>query len=196
MDVEKKEAKLSFQDRERQSSLSPLYLARTLAAWGDRTWNFVGGMFMLQLGESDTSLQLVGIYGLVSCLALLLFGAAIGKLVDNTPRNRYKGYKYWNNSLIHAFRLVICAVFTQNISVVLACIIMAVHFSVGLLSINIVKCSSISLLGNIQKWPFDNWGNFYSNGVTLHIVILGFQYSKVCENISISIFKNTYSTCL
>ena len=93
MDVEKKEAKLSLQDRERQSSLSPLYLARTLAAWGDRTWNFVGGLFMLQLGESDTSLQLVGIYGLVSCLALLLFGAAIGKLVDNTPRNRYKGYK-------------------------------------------------------------------------------------------------------
>ena len=38
-------------------SLVPLYLARTLAAWGDRTWQFVGGMFMLQLGDSDTSLQ-------------------------------------------------------------------------------------------------------------------------------------------
>ena len=38
-------------------SLLPLYLARTLAAWGDRTWQFVGGMFMLQLGDSDTSLQ-------------------------------------------------------------------------------------------------------------------------------------------
>ena len=90
MDVERKEANFASKEKESQSSLTPLYLARTLAAWGDRTWNFVGGMFMLQLGDSDSSLQIVGIYGLVSCLALLLFGAAIGRLVDNTPRNRYK----------------------------------------------------------------------------------------------------------
>ena len=88
MDIGRKEAKLTLKEKESQSSLTPLYLARTLAAWGDRTWNFVGGMFMLQLGDSETSLQIVGIYGLVSCLALLLFGAAVGKLVDNTPRKR------------------------------------------------------------------------------------------------------------
>ena len=28
--------------------LTHLYLARTLAAWGDRTWQFVGGMFMIK----------------------------------------------------------------------------------------------------------------------------------------------------
>ena len=88
MDIGRKEAKLTLKEKESQSSLTPLYPARTLAAWGDRTWNFVGGMFMLQLGDSETSLQIVGIYGLVSCLALLLFGAAVGKLVDNTPRKR------------------------------------------------------------------------------------------------------------
>ena len=73
---------------ETKISLTPLYLARTLAAWGDRTWQFVGGMFMLQLGDNDSSLQIVGVYGLVSCLALLVCGAAIGRLVDSTPRDR------------------------------------------------------------------------------------------------------------
>ena len=29
-------------------SLTHLYLARTLAAWGDRTWQFVGGLFMIR----------------------------------------------------------------------------------------------------------------------------------------------------
>ena len=39
-------------------------------------------------GEEDTSLQLVGVYGLVSCLAVLVAGAAIGRTVDTTARNR------------------------------------------------------------------------------------------------------------
>ena len=39
-------------------------------------------------GEEDTSLQLVGVYGLVSCLAVLVAGAAIGSTVDTTARNR------------------------------------------------------------------------------------------------------------
>ena len=32
----------------KKPSLTHLYLARTLAAWGDRTWQFVGGMFMIK----------------------------------------------------------------------------------------------------------------------------------------------------
>ena len=32
----------------KKPSLTQLYLARTLAAWGDRTWQFVGGMFMIK----------------------------------------------------------------------------------------------------------------------------------------------------
>ena len=39
-------------------------------------------------GSEDTSLQLVGVYGLVSCLAVLVAGAAIGRTVDTTARNR------------------------------------------------------------------------------------------------------------
>ena len=39
-------------------------------------------------GEEDASLQLVGVYGLVSCLAVLVAGAAIGRMVDTTTRNR------------------------------------------------------------------------------------------------------------
>ena len=44
----------------------------------------------MQLGDSDTSLQIVGVYGLILCLAMLLCGAAIGRLVDSTARNRLK----------------------------------------------------------------------------------------------------------
>ena len=44
----------------------------------------------MQLGDSDTSLQIVGVYGLILCLAMLLCGAAIGRLVDSTSRNRLK----------------------------------------------------------------------------------------------------------
>ena len=32
----------------KKPSLTHLYLARTLAAWGDRTWQFVGGLFMIR----------------------------------------------------------------------------------------------------------------------------------------------------
>ena len=39
-------------------------------------------------GSEDASLQLVGVYGLVSCLAVLVAGAAIGRMVDTTARNR------------------------------------------------------------------------------------------------------------
>ena len=45
-------------------------------------------MFLLQLGDSDTSLQIVGVYGLILQLAMLLCGATIGRLVDSTARNR------------------------------------------------------------------------------------------------------------
>ena len=38
-------------------------------------------------GSEDASLQLVGVYGLVSCLAVLVAGAAIGRMVDTTARN-------------------------------------------------------------------------------------------------------------
>ena len=55
----KKEAEDAIELRSRTLSLTPLYLARTLAAWGDRTWQFVGGMFMLRFALfSDPALTL------------------------------------------------------------------------------------------------------------------------------------------
>ena len=42
------------QDQEKEAPLGPLYLARALAAWGDRTWQFLGGMFLLRLGANHT----------------------------------------------------------------------------------------------------------------------------------------------
>ena len=95
-----------------RSGLFPLYLSRALAAWGDRTWQFMGGLFMLQL---DGSLQLVAVYGLVSCLALLLLGNALGRLVDVRPRDD----------------MVRLAILSQNITVSITSAILALHFSVS-----------------------------------------------------------------
>ena len=48
-------AKEQEQEKEEQEApLGPLYLARALAAWGDRTWQFLGGMFLLRLGANHT----------------------------------------------------------------------------------------------------------------------------------------------
>ena len=146
----------SSERRVKSPNLIPLYLARTLAAWGDRTWQFVGGMFMLRFAfnqmihhsfvtflrlgshhdnvnnEGDSSLQLVGIYGLVSCLSVLVSGSAIGRVVDNTARNRFyiKIHCFIFYLSCECFRLVTIAILTQNISIIFACVIMAVHFSV------------------------------------------------------------------
>ena len=179
-----------------KSSLTPLYLARTLAAWGDRTWQFVGGMFMLQLGDTDSSLQIVGIYGLVSCLGLLICGSAIGRLVDSTPRDRWlvssiislhyicnlpselpqevesmntfflQKCSIFTQLLVYApfaFRLITCAVFTQNISIVFSCVIMAIHFSVSVNSINYWYWKSVFILHS-SKWLSAVFGIWYSWG--------------------------------
>jgi len=67
---------------------------------------------MLHLDGSH-SLELVAVYGLVSCLALLVLGNGLGRLVDVWPRD----------AMIRA------AILTQNITVSLTCIILALHFS-------------------------------------------------------------------
>ena len=102
------------------SSFTVLYLARSLAAWGERTWQFVAAMFLLKLDDSD-SLQLVAIYGLISCLALMVLGNVLGWLVDTLPRDR----------------IMVLAVITQNISVSLTCCIMTLYFSVSVISPNL-----------------------------------------------------------
>ena len=57
----------------------------------------------------------MAVYGLVSCLALLLLGNALGRLVDVRPRDN----------------MVRLAILTQNISVSVTSAILALHFSVS-----------------------------------------------------------------
>ena len=68
------------------------------------------------LCRSD-SLQLVAVYGLVSCLALLVLGNALGRLVDTRPRDV----------------MIKSAILTQNIAVSITCVVLALHFGVGLM---------------------------------------------------------------
>ena len=61
------------------------------------------------------SLQLVAVYGLVSCLALLVLGNALGRLVDTRPRDY----------------MIKSAILTQNISVSITCVVLALYFGVS-----------------------------------------------------------------
>ena len=54
-------------------------------------------------------------YGLVSCLALLVLGNGLGRLVDVWPRDY----------------MIRAAILTQNITVSVTCTILALHFSVS-----------------------------------------------------------------
>ena len=65
-----------------------------------------------------SSLQLVAVYGLVSCLALLVLGNGLGRLVDVWPRDE----------------MVRAAVLTQNITVSVTSTILALHFTVSSVS--------------------------------------------------------------
>ena len=58
---------------------------------------------------------MVALYGLVSCLALMLLGPALGRLVDFMPRDK----------------MMMATIITQNTVISLTCVIMALYFSVG-----------------------------------------------------------------
>ena len=61
-----------------------MYISRALSAWGDRMWDFGGGLFMMGLMGDD--LRLVSIYGFAKCFTVILFGAAIGNWIDRSKR--------------------------------------------------------------------------------------------------------------
>ena len=61
-----------------------MYFSRALSAWGDRMWDFGGGLFMMGLHYDD--LRLVAIYGFARCFTVIVFGAAIGNWIDRTER--------------------------------------------------------------------------------------------------------------
>ena len=61
-----------------------IYASRALSAWGDRLWAFGAGVFMVILDPED--LRLVAIYGLVLSVSVIIFGAYIGKWIDQSQR--------------------------------------------------------------------------------------------------------------
>jgi len=85
-----------------------LYLSRVLSSWGDRSWSFLSALFMLLL--QPNSLQLVAVYGLASSVAVLVFCAWIGHLVDRTGR----------------LKAATVALLVQNSCVVLTCAVITI----------------------------------------------------------------------
>eukprot|EP00057_Strongylocentrotus_purpuratus_P030721 XP_782524.3 PREDICTED: solute carrier family 40 member 1 [Strongylocentrotus purpuratus] len=63
-----------------------LYISQFLSAWGDRMWSFTVALYLVEIQEQ--SLRLTAIYGLCVSASSLIFGAAIGRWVDKTPRLR------------------------------------------------------------------------------------------------------------
>lgn len=87
-----------------------IYASRALSAWGDRIWDFAGGLFIMDLYPS--SLRLVAIYGFVKALSVIFFGAAIGNWIDRSAR------------------LTSAKVFLsiQNVAVAVCCVVFAAYF--------------------------------------------------------------------
>ena len=87
-----------------------LYCSRALSAWGDRLWAFGGGVFMVDLDPEN--LRLVAIYGMVLSVSVIIFGAYVGKWIDQTQR-------------LKAAKVFLAI---QNLSTALNCILLALYF--------------------------------------------------------------------
>ena len=61
-----------------------LYVSRAFSAWDDRLWFFGAGIFMVALDPDN--LRLVACYGLVLSISVIIFGAYIGKWIDESHR--------------------------------------------------------------------------------------------------------------
>jgi iron-regulated transporter 1 len=61
-----------------------LYGSHFLSTWGQRAWEFLVGLVMLEIHPS--SLLLVSIFGLCDAAAVVVFGPAVGIFVDSMPR--------------------------------------------------------------------------------------------------------------
>ena len=87
MDSEDEET-VSIKDQKKRPTFRDvpwkIYASRALSAWGDRLWSFGAGVFMVDLDPDN--LQLVAIYGLVLSVSVIIFGAYIGKWIDQSQR--------------------------------------------------------------------------------------------------------------
>ena len=67
----------------RRARLS-LYGSHFLSTWGQRAWEFLVALAMLDI--HPTSLLLVSIFGLCDAAAIVIFGPVVGAFVDSSPR--------------------------------------------------------------------------------------------------------------
>ena len=90
-------------------------------------------MFLLELG----GMMVVGVHGMVCCLAMLVGGVVVGRWVDATQRFFF--YQFFEGNLpisgFYHFRikLIFAAILIQNSSIILACFIMSTYFKVKFL---------------------------------------------------------------
>ncbi|OQR78691.1 solute carrier family 40 member 1-like, partial [Tropilaelaps mercedesae] len=75
---------ISTRSKPRWRNTTKLYLSRALSSWGDNMWSFAVGLFYIKLYPD--SLRLAAIYGFSASVAIILFGAPIGRWVDKTAR--------------------------------------------------------------------------------------------------------------
>ena len=88
-----------------------IYCSRALSAWGERVWLFGAGIFMVNLDPDN--LRLVAIYGLVLSVSVIVFGAYIGKWIDQSQR-------------LKAAKIFLAI---QNLSTALSCTLLAIYFA-------------------------------------------------------------------
>lgn len=88
-----------------------IYGSRFLSAWGDRLWSFGAGIFMVDLDPDN--LRLVAIYGLVLSISVIIFGAYIGKWIDQSKR-------------LKAAKIFLAI---NNLSIALSCSLLALYFA-------------------------------------------------------------------
>ena len=88
-----------------------IYCSRALSAWGERVWLFGAGIFMVNLDPDN--LRLVAIYGLVLSVSVIIFGAFVGKWIDQCQR----------------LRAAITCMVIQNVSIAISCIFLGFYFA-------------------------------------------------------------------
>ena len=88
-----------------------IYCSRALSAWGERVWLFGAGIFMVNLDPDN--LRLVAIYGLVLSVSVIIFGAFVGKWIDQCQR----------------LRAAITCMVIQNVSIAISCMFLGFYFA-------------------------------------------------------------------
>ena len=88
-----------------------IYCSRALSAWGERVWLFGAGIFMVNLDLDN--LRLVAIYGLVLSVSVIIFGAFVGKWIDQCQR----------------LRAAITCMVIQNVSIAISCMFLGFYFA-------------------------------------------------------------------